>query len=328
MYKIVIAIYSEAAPLYIRQGWANAFRKMGHQVYLWQPSACNAFQIFEEVDPDLFIGETYRVDRALFKCLQKSQKCKCLLFGSSWGPLTDSIDRKAYPIDIAHETEINTMKDLMNACNKPQCIFIHHAASLIDETMGHWGTITKYASILNAADTSVYYKENNKPLISADVGYCGNLWGYKSRSINNLIMPLSNYNLKLKIFGTQKWPIPQYLGSISSDMERHLYNFSKISVNCSEPHSIDYGFDLVERIFKIGACNGLLVTDRVSGLKEYFGDNILYADTHKDIINYLEYLKSDPHTYDDIKNAFHKEILQNHTYLNRAQQMLELAGLP
>ena len=59
--KILSARFSNAL-YYIIDGWKDVFDRLGHE-WLWWPPEKPAFDMFDEFEPDIFIGTT-DIDRA------------------------------------------------------------------------------------------------------------------------------------------------------------------------------------------------------------------------------------------------------------------------
>ena len=77
--RIMISSDGIHAHYFIRQGWARAFSYAGHEAILWDINTKNAFDAFDEFEPDLFIGQTYNVNSAIFKCIKLRPNMKVII---------------------------------------------------------------------------------------------------------------------------------------------------------------------------------------------------------------------------------------------------------
>ena len=74
--KILISSDGPHAHYYIRLGWGRAFEASGHKVYIWDIASKPAFDAFDEFEPDLFMGQTYNLNDAVYKCIKNRPHLK------------------------------------------------------------------------------------------------------------------------------------------------------------------------------------------------------------------------------------------------------------
>src|ERR1044072_5157537 len=107
----ILCVYTPAGPSYVRSGWGRVFTALGHEFVFWNPDKKPAFDVFGEVEPDLFLGTTYGLDRAQAKCIKSRPHMKVAMFCSAWGPMADDIPED-YPIDRVKFAEANAVETL------------------------------------------------------------------------------------------------------------------------------------------------------------------------------------------------------------------------
>lgn len=322
--RVLIAVHSGSAPYFIRLGWSRAFEAAGYHVCLWSPEEKPVIAMFDEFEPDIYIDETYQIKRAHLKAIKSRPNVKVALFGSAYGSLTTSLDRMKYPIDVAHKEELATIYEMKEKLNKPDFIFIHHPDKYLQQTMGYWKTEVgvDIASILNGADAFEYCGGYYEDRLACDVGYVGGYWAYKSKNINKFLLPLCNsskYNIK--IFGNTPWSVAQYLGTIDGSLVKNLFVSAKVCPNFSEPHSTDYGFDIVERPFKIMAAGGLCISDYVEGACDILPDMPTFK-TYNEMVDLID--KGIRGDLDEVAVKCRDHVLSHHTYFDRVAKMLDL----
>ena len=320
----VLCLYNNFGPKFVREGWGRVFKYCGHEFRFWSPEKEATFEVFDEFEPDLVIATTYDLDRALLKNIVKRPNLKVVLFGSAYGPIINDIDQKKYPIVTAKQQEIETISALFHLVGKPNLIFLHTANKYIDYQLSWWGNMgINIDGILNAADVFVYINGKKRDNLICDIGFVGGYWGYKSRNLDKYLLTLAGkqqYNIK--IFGNQKWPIPEYLGYIDDDMVNDLFASAKICPNISEPHSTDLGFDCVERVFKVWSSGGFCISDRVAELQELIPDFPTYGD-YKDFETAIDYWLTYPKQKEELRRHIQKIIFDKHTYFDRVAQILQ-----
>lgn len=325
--KILISNDSPTAHYYIRRGWQNAFNYCGYECKIWNIGQEPAFDVFNKFEPDILISQVYNIDKALYKCIYNRPNLKVILKAPDFGPLTEKI-KDSFPILYASQENIELIQELKKTTGKPDFLFVHYPQKYINDTHGYWGI--KTVSLLNAADLVVFSSPQRDDRLDSDVSMCGGYWGYKSQTIDQYIIPLSQQNLNMKIFGNQPWPIPQYCGFLRDEHVKNLFVSTKINLNVHEPHSQKLGYDIVERPFKVTACGGFMISDYVEGLKELYPDMPMgkTPEEFSELIN--EYLYK-PKERKDIAIECQKITLSNHTYFNRIKTILnelELSSIP
>lgn len=319
----VLCQYKSGGEYYRHLGFANAFRSAGYQFLFWNPKEKPVYDIFDEYKPDIFIGTTFDLDRSIIGAIKANPQTKIVLKGGNWGPSDAQIDKEKYPILFVSEKEKKILSQLKAEVGKPDLVICHYHERSLEETMSGWREIgiEPYA-LMNAADVCVFYKGKQDPQLSCDVSFVGGYWKYKGENLDKYISPLCSpvgkYNVK--IFGNQKWSVPQFLGGIPDVKIKDLYASSLICPNVSEPHSIEFGFDVVERPFKILSSGGFLVMDDVRDFKALFGDTIRYYHSYTELVEIIEYYKKNPDKR-DCKEAM-KHCIWEHTYHRRIADLL------
>ena len=322
--NILIANDGPTAFYYIRLGMARAFSACGHSVTIWDTRQEPALDMFDMANPDIFIGQTYNMSRTLAQAIKERPHLKVIMKAGDWGPLADEIDTNKYPILKASEQEIKTILDLRDETGKPDFVHIHYHPDYIEGTHGYWqdhGVPTE--SILNAADIFDYKPGVVKPEFHTDLAFVGGYWGYKAQTFDKWLLPLcGQYNMK--IFGNQAWPIPEYCGFIPTELVKDALSSALICPNLSEPHSQVYGFDVIERPFKLLACGAFVISDYVAGLEKLFPNGeIQFAKTPEDFKNLIDHYLQNPDQRHDLKAAGYAAVMQGHTYLHRIIQIFK-----
>lgn len=325
--KILISSDNQFAHYYERLGLANAFNYAGHQAILWDLRGKSEFDIFNEFEPDIFIGQTYNITRALVKCIKQRPSLKVLLKAGENSLFSDSLDRERYPILVADDREKTLVKTLLDETGRPNFLFVHYHPDYIQQTHGRWTEELSIPvhSLMNAADIFHYTNGTWREEFSCQVAFVGGYWGYKAKTLDKYILPLCNPNsgVHIKIFGNQNWPVPQYCGPIDTRLVRDVFSSALICPNISEPHSQAYGYDLIERPFKLLANKSFVICDDVAGFRDLFPDGMVYASTPKEFHEKIAYYIAHPDERHAIAEKGQKRVLAAHTYFDRA---VDIAG--
>ena len=330
----ILCEYADCAPMFIRRGFGHVFAALGHRFTFWRPEAKPALDVFSELKPDVFLGTTYGINRALEKAIRSRPNLKVGLFCSAWGPLTDTIDRQKYPIDVASDEEKRTIERLYRETGKPDFVFLHRSDNWVEPTMGHWRSIgVTPVGILNAWDYYIFRKAQYRPELACDVGYVGGRWPYKSRNIDSFLLPLcqKEWGLRVKIFGGMQnahWPVAEYLGQISDHDNRDLTVSATVCPNVSESHSTDLGFDCVERIFRVMGTGGFCISDYVEeGRGLFTEDELLMGEDPQAYHELVRHFVAHPEERLPFIQKGREAVLRSHTYHHRVAQFLRAWSL-
>lgn len=327
--NILIANDGPTAFYYIRLGLARAFNACGHNVIMWDIRQEPPLDMFDTVKPDIFIGQTYNMTRSLVQAIKENPQTKVIMKAGDWGPLADEIDTAVYPILKASDQEIKTVLDLHEETSKPDYVHIHYHPDYIEGTHGYWqdhGVPTE--SILNAADIFDYTIGSVKKEFYTDLAFVGGYWGYKAQTFDKWLLPLCG-KYQIKIFGNQAWPIPEYCGFIPNEMIKDVFASALICPNLSEPHSQVYGFDVIERPFKLLSSGAFVISDYVEGLEKLFPNGeIQFAKTPAEFKDLVDHYLQNPDQRHDLRAAGYAAVLQSHTYFHRVIQIFDSLRLP
>ena len=329
--KILISSDGPHAHYYIRMSWAKVFRAMGHDVVLWEKDHKPAFDAFDEFEPDLFMCQTYHINEALIKCIKQRPHMKVVMRASDWGDMQKEIDLNKYPILVAQDKEKWLMEKLKAETGRPDFVHNHYTQNWIDVTHNKWNEIgIKPISLIHGADIFDFYLRPPAKELKCDIGFVGGYWPYKAINLDkylvNLCHPVGDYNIK--IFGTSHWPVTQYLGTISSDNIGSLFASATISPNISEPHSQDFGYDVIERPFKILMSGGFCISDYVESMANdvFINNEIVFAKTPEEFKTLVDFYVKNPDERLKHMKAGYESVVKNHTYFERVATILENVG--
>lgn len=330
--RVMFSIDGYTAHYYIRLGVAKVLKLMGHDVILWDINKKSVFDAFDEYEPDLFIGQTFNVNKALIKCLEERPHVRVIMKASDYGPAMEEMDLNKFPVLVARQDELDLMKEMKEKTGKPDFVLIHYHKDYVDHTHGYWANLgINYQSILSASDIIDYTNGENREEYSTDVCFVGGYWPYKSKTLDDYILKLCQpgKNVRIKIFGNQNWPVPQYCGSIDNDDVKHVLKSALICPNIHELHSQVYGWDIVERPYKLLSNKCFVISDYVEGLVKLYDNNeIVFAkDPGEFEDKVMHFIKSPEERLPYIERGFNRTI-KEHTYFDRVAQIMDLLGLP
>jgi len=311
------------ASFWIMRGLATALKQLGHEFFFWDSSKISAFKAFGDIEPDIAFLQNYNLDNAQIKCCNNRPNLKVILKSGFFGDFVREYKDKFDTGPFCEEDHLKKTLQIKNIT----AVFGYGLEP--EYILGDWKSYGyKLWGFLPAADPTVYYPVQSQSEYKSDLCFVGGYWPYKSQQLDWLVKlcyPVGQYNIK--ILGNGIWPVVQYIGQVS-DADQLIYQSSAtICPNLSEPHAtnITKGFEINERIFKLGISKCFVLSDYVQNYTKIFNNEQLilcktFDDFKDNIDHYLKY----PEKRQPYIDALYKEVLQNHTYSNRAQELLTL----
>ena len=327
--KVLISNDGTHAHYYQRMAWANALQSFGIKTAFWNCKTVPAFDVFDNFEPDIFLGQSYNLTPDVIKCIYERPHLKVGLRAGDWGDHQDSVDHTQYNILYCPPRERELLKKLKDETGQPEFVHIHYNEEAIQQTHNHFKSIgIRPISMMMCADVISYAEATFDPQLECDIGFVGGYWPYKGQVIDDYLFPMLHPvgKYRIKIFGNQPWRANQYCGVISDEKVKDLFVSAKICPNLSEPHAQKFGFDINERIFKILYAGGFCVSDAVEGYK-IFDDGIVTASCPESFRDKIDYYLDNPLERQQIALKGHNCVRQNHTGFHRAAQILTEFGL-
>ena len=340
---------------YITEGWKNVFEATGHQ-WAWLNGDKPAFDAFNEFEPDIFLGTTYDLDRAVVKCIKQRPNMAVVLKGQNWGPLDKEIKNggpipaktydKSYaqtnqervdneadtPVGVSDEREQERICGLREQIDNKMLVYNLYHKNRMKETMGYWDDHgVETIDMQPAADHFKHQPASKIDMLESDISFIGGYWAYKGINIDQYLLPLcypiGKYNIK--IFGYHEWPVPQFLGPIQDHIMNNVYCCAKICPNVSEPHANEFGFEVNERVFKLSACKAFCLSDHIDSLVEdIFTDGEMpTAKSPQEFHEKIDYYLSNPQSRQDHAERCYETVMKNHTYCHRVANLLSRLDL-
>ena len=326
--KILISHDGSNAHFFIRMGIARAFNASGHEVIIWNINNKSAYDIFDEIEPDIFIGQTYNLNNSLINNIKSRPHIKVIMKAGDWSSFTETIDLKKYPILTPSHKEIKLIEELKETTGQPSYVFAHYTQNNIDKTHEYWSTKLgiEIKSNLNAADIFDYTKGKHKEEFESDLFFVGGRWPYKAqtlrRYIDPLLYPMGKYNIKIIGSG---WGCNQKISGLPIEEMKNMMASSKICLNVHEPHSQDFGIDVIERPFKLLANKCFCISDYVTSMAtEIFTKNELaMTDSFSEFHHAIDYYLRHPEQKQAFIDRGYETVMQHHTYFDRAHDILQ-----
>ncbi len=167
--------------------------------------------------------------------------------------------------------------------------------------------------------------EQDMAVYSTDISLLGSMYPYRMKLIEQLI------EFKPSIWGrgwsksSNREIIKLYRGKdIRGPQKAKAISASKISLNPHHPLNDINGVN--RRTFDIAACNGFQLTDRKNDMHKVFRakEEIICFETIDELKKLIDYYLRHPDERTEIAEAAYQRVIKEHTYDNRARQILEI----
>lgn len=327
----------------IYHGYKNAFTDLSCKFETLSASN-DANKIFYEHEPDIFITglSNYFLKYLDLNLIKKYKEQGMKVFVSM--PLWNSPSSK---LRINETSSLSQNTEHINLIKSGEFGDVYYnVCEQNDERMNGFEKITGYRhyTIPLAAD-KIILKSEYAEKFKTDISYIGTYLPAKRKFFKECVFPLKKkYDFKLygqdwDFFdrmlgwvqrGGQYFNVP-YLRSIRKaqvklEDEGRIYNSSVISINVHEDYQKRFGGDCNERTFKIPFCGGFEITDDVACIRKYFkeGEEIVIAKDEKEWFEKIDYYIKNHEKRLPIIEAGRKKVLAEHTYHNRAEQIINL----
>lgn len=325
--KILIANDGYHAHYFERKSWLNAINSLNFAEAVMYDIKQPAFRVFDEFEPDIFIGQLYNLDEATIKCIKNRPHLKVGLRAGDYGEL--ETDPKFNILKVT-EKEIKILDKLKKETGQPEFVYIHYEPESVKKTHSKFEEMgVKTAGILLCADVHSYIGGVYNDDFACDIAFVGGYWPYKAQIIDRYLLPLcfpvGKYSIK--IFGNQGWQnVNQFCGLIQENKVKDLFVSAKICPNLSEPHAHEYGIEVNERAFKVLASGGFCIGDSVDSHKRIFQDGMVFASDPSDFKEKLDFFLNNKEERDRVSKVGQGLVLKNHTNYHRVAQIFGLFG--
>lgn len=232
-------------------GVANAFVDAGIRCMMWSEANRSAFSVFEEVKPDIFIGATSLLTRALRKCLE-AHKPKTAMF----------VDEENEAKDIPEQVSLLMSYNILQGETSPNI-----------PRLKLWPCVNINVSLGHKEDDSM----------KSEILYVGGFNGPTKPLINKYIIPLAQ-DYKLRIFGTGGWTLPNCLGILSyANMKNAMFNTKLYAYLTGQEDDLSWG------PFQAMMAGVPTITNNKNIIKLFsnYHPNLVYEFGHDDISEIL-----------------------------------------
>lgn len=330
-YKIGIES-ADGANLQIAKSYATALAGANHQVFWYDPAGKSPFDFFVEVgELDLWIGHTWKLNRAIVKNLISRPNMKVVMFGDHFGRVDSEIDLQKYPIGIATDEQKFLVEEVRKACPNFTYVLCQYHNKYVEETHGRWVELgVSPHGIMLSANINEYFPVPPQDDYRVNVVFAGGTWAYKQINLDQYITPLTypNTNWSVRIFGPG-WNVVNGLGIASVESLRNYYASAGICPNVFEPHSITYGCDVNQRSYEVAVCGGFQISQRVRSLQEdvFTDGEIIFVDSPEEFFSQCVHFLNNPEETVSYRQKSIQTVFRGHTNYHRAKYLLDLLGM-
>ncbi len=319
----------------------RAFRNLGHQTLYADTSA--AWDLYETITGSVTSGKaSSQLGKLFVNLLGEWSYARVMEFAPdiclvmAQAPVSPQ-----FPLRLAREGIVTAFWYVENWRHLPYWkdiaplydYFFHIQPGAFEEQLREAGC-QHYACILTACDPDIHrpvqLNDEERAEFSCDLSFAGA--GYVNR--NQFLAGLTDY--ALKIWGVN-WTHPSLQHAVQRPGERFTPElFAKIvagstinlNLHSSTSHpGVDPNCDAINpRVFEIAACGGFQLCDPCKGLEACFDfhSELPVYTSLKELREKVDHYLAHPEEREQITAAARERALRDHTYEQRARQMLDL----
>ena len=302
--KVYVYDYPSHAGKWIYKGYQLAWNKLGYEV-ITIPAAKPASDAVKNYDEDYILMITDSgVNLDDYKMIEKSHKTFVYAqpnhFPEPWG---------AHPnfVSLAHDETI----DMLNNVDNVHLWCFGEVSSFHNK----W----KKVNTVPLAFDSISYKPIKNKKYKYDICFVG-AWADNGFNEKRPIM-IENF-VEFKKSGLSCGFFINR--NLTHEQENLLLYNSTIALNIHDAYQRKLGLDTNERTFKSLGLNGILVADEIGQLERMFPSVKTSNDPIKLVKFVKEYMSMAEKELSDIKEENRQNILDNHCYTHRVEQLLSL----
>ena len=185
--------------------------------------------------------------------------------------------------------------------------------------------------IYNALDPDTHHPVTPDPDLQCDLVFVGNRLPDREARVEAFFLAAASHAPELSfVLGGEGWgekPMPsnvRWIGHVGSDRHNRVNCSSRMVLNVNRDSMARVGFSPPTRVFEAAGAGSCLITDYWDGIETFFapGIEILVAKSAAQVVAYLRGLsKADAR---QIGTAMHERAIREHTYAQRAAQLISI----
>lgn len=206
-------------------------------------------------------------------------------------------------------------------------VLSYAGGSALDEIRERLGA-RRVAPLYGSVDPDVHRPAPADPLLEGDLSYLGTYAADRQEALDRLFLtPARRLPGHEFVLGGSQYPLEfpwrrniHYVRHVPPPRHPAFYSSSRFTLNITRGPMLATGHCPSGRLFEAAACGAAIVTDRWSGLEEFFapGAEIVVADGPGDVTRAL---RMDPGKAAAIGAAARRRALAEHTAKRRAEEL-------
>ena len=289
--------------LWIDKGYEHAWRESGFDV--------EYFDKLEEItssEYDISLREWDIESLSDLKFLEKARRVYIFaqpqIFPKPWGLHPNFVSRLP--------------GDIIRSLNQMENVYLWTFGSVNPDFHHKW---KKTYTVPLAFDSVSYKPIRDEKYAKYDIcfigGWANNGFDEKRKIMVEAFLEFKHSGLKCGFFVNR---------NLNHEQENLLLYNSKLSLNIHDSYQRILGYDTNERTFKALGLSGALISDEVGQLKNMF-PHVKTSNDPKELVGFArEYLSLTEKELSKIKEENRQNILDNHCYIHRVQQLLNLTN--
>jgi spore maturation protein CgeB len=345
----LVSSYWNGAATYYR-GLLKALAALGQEITFYEPDAFDRQRHRDIPDPDWARVVVYpATDEGWYRALEEAARDADLIAKASGvGVFDEALDMAVSDLgrarlmtiywDVDAPATLETMAadplhHLHRAIPRYDLILTYGGGDAVVESYRQFGA-RRCVPIYNAVDPQTHHPVPLRTDYACDLSFLGNrLPDREARVDEFFLMPAQMLPKRKFLLGGAGWeskPVPANVaiaGHVGSGAHNGFFCSGLATLNINRDSMARFGFSPPTRIFEAAGAGACILTDAWNGIENFLEPDkeILVAQDSQDVIGFLQGLR--PEQARRIGQAARTRILDQHTYTQRAQQLMEVLNL-
>ena len=307
--RVLICHRPDGAFGYITDAWINCLSMVPEiEVKRWD----GRLGSWDNFKPDLHMGCSGHRQPIPEKAKRKG--CKVAIHANPYGPINVQPNINERP------EAIKWVKD-----QEPDAVYGYG----LEKDRKYWSWWDRdgipWVPMACAGDATKFNPHNGNH--EKDVVYLGGRWDYKAKSIDPYLLPvLRDRGLSCVVHGWGTWPSDLVVSRVPEASVPAILASAKVGPCIAEPHTIRYGIDVPERVFKIALSGTVAIHDPAADFKNVL-KSVPVATSPSDYHEKIRSLVgSKPEAITAKARKQYKEVFGAHTYHHRLAGLFRTLG--
>jgi spore maturation protein CgeB len=345
----LVSSYWNGAATYYR-GLLKALAALGQEITFYEPDAFDRQRHRDMPDPDWARVVVYpATDDGWQRVLEDAvHNADVIAKASGVGVFDEELAMAVSDLSRARLTKIywdvdapatleamaaDPQHHLHQAIPRYDLILTYGGGDVVVESYRRFGA-RECVPIYNAVDPQTHHPVSPRADYACDLSFLGNRLPDREARVGEFFLkPAQMLPERKFLLGGAGWeskPVPDNVaiaGHVGSSEHNAFFCSGLATLNINRDSMARFGFSPPTRIFEAAGAGACIVTDAWDGIDNFLEPDheILVARDSQDVIGLIQSLRPERATH--VGDAARRRILDQHTYVHRARQLMEVLNI-